>query len=164
MDINKKMQDAFNKQITEELYSSHLYLAMAYWFRKEGWHGFSKWMLRQAEEEKEHALDMANFVVDRGGEVVFSMVEAVNEDFKDPQDVFETTMKHEQHVTMLINKLADVAEEENDRASINFIDRYIDEQVEEEKSVRDILHMFGHYDGHTVAKIDDILGRRENEV
>jgi ferritin len=164
MDINKKMQDAFNKQITMELYSSHLYLAMAYWFRKEGWHGFAKWMLRQAEEEKGHALGMANFIVDRGGEVEFSAIEAVKADFKDPQSVFENTLKHEQHVTTLINKLADIAEEEHDRASMNFIDRYIDEQVEEEKSVRDIIHMFCHHDGHTVANIDDILGGKPQTV
>ena len=41
MNISKKMQDAFNAQITAELYSSNLYLQMAFWFRKEGWKGFA---------------------------------------------------------------------------------------------------------------------------
>ncbi len=160
MDINKKMQDAFNKQITMELYSSHLYLAMAFWFRKEGWKGFAKWMLKQSEEEKRHALDMANFVLDRGGVALISNIDGVRSEYKDPKEVFESAMEHEKHITVLINKLADVAEEEHDRAAMNFVDRYIDEQVEEEKSFRDVLNLFRHRDGNTVANIDEILGGR----
>lgn len=54
------MQDAFNAQITAELYSSNLYLEMAFWFRKEGWKGFANWMFDHSNEEKEHALKMAD--------------------------------------------------------------------------------------------------------
>lgn len=54
-----------------------------------------------------------------------------------------------------------LAEDEHDRASVNFADKYIDEQVQEETSVRDILNLFRHRDGHTVATIDDIVGQRE---
>ncbi|MGM9803459.1 MAG: ferritin-like domain-containing protein, partial [Muribaculaceae bacterium] len=61
------------------------------------------------------------------------------------------------------NALADVADEEHDRASVNFIDEFILEQVEEEKSVRDILNLFRHRDGHTVATIDDIVGCSEED-
>ncbi len=161
--MNKRMQDAFNRQITAELYSSNLYLAMAFWFRKEGWKGFANWMFKQAEEEKEHALDMADFVLDRGGVALVDAIEAPENNFTDPKSVFEKTMQHEQHVTELINKLADIADDEKDRASQNFIAKYIDEQVEEEKSVRDILNMFRHYDGHAVAKIDKMLGGRGSE-
>lgn len=64
-------------------------------------------------------------------------------------------------MTELINKLADVADAEKDRASINFVDRYIDEQVQEEQNAKDILNLFLHRDGHAVAQIDDKLGTRE---
>ena len=158
MNISKKMQDAFNAQITNELYSSNLYLQMAFWLRKEGWKGFAKWMFDHSDEEKEHALKMADFVLDRGGEAVVAAIGAPEQKFQDPKDVFERTLKHEETVTEQINALADVAEAEHDRASINFVDTFIDEQVEEEKSVRDILHLFRHRDGHTVATIDDIVG------
>ena len=55
MNISQRMQDAFNKQIVAELWSSNIYLQMAFWFRKEGWKGFANWMYKQAEEEKQHA-------------------------------------------------------------------------------------------------------------
>ena len=161
MNITKKMQDAFNAQITAELYSSNLYLQMAFWFRKEGWKGFAEWMFKHSDEEKHHALEMAAFVLDRGGEAVVAAIDAPEADFKDPKEVFERTLKHEQWVTEKINELADVADEIHDRASINFVDKFIDEQVEEEKSVRDILNLFRHRDGHTVATIDDIVGTQE---
>ena len=160
MDINKKMQDAFNAQITQELYSSNLYLQMAFWFRREGWKGFAKWMAKQSDEEKEHAMDMADFVLNRGGNVELQAVPAVPTDWKDPKDVFEQAMEHEKKVSDLIAHLADVADEEKDRASANFCGKYIDEQVEEEKSLRDILNLFRHRDGHTVPAIDEILGTR----
>lgn len=161
MDITKKMEDAFNAQITAELYSSNLYLEMAFWFRKEGWKGFANWMFKQSDEEKGHAMDMANFVLDRGGEAKVGAIEAVKTDFDNPKEIFEYTMQHEKHVTELIDELADIADAEKDRASQNFIDNYIAEQVQEEKSVRDILNLFRHRDGHTVATIDDIVGQRE---
>ena len=85
-------------------------------------------------------------------------IDAPTQDFKDPKDIFEQTLKHEEWVTEKINELADVADAEHDRASINFVDQFIDEQVEEEKTVRDILNLFRHRDGHTVATIDDIVG------
>ena len=69
-------------------------------------------------------------------------------------------MEHEKHISLLIDKLAEVADEQKDRAASNFCDKYVDEQVEEERSIRDILNLFRHRDGHTIANIDDILGAR----
>lgn len=158
MNISKTMQDAFNKQIVAELWSANIYLSMAFWFQKEGWKGFAAWMFRQAGEEKEHALDMADYVLRRGGEVKITAIDGVETEWKDPRAVYEDTLKHEQHVTELINKLADVADAEKDRASQNFIAKYIDEQVEEEKSVRDILDLFDHLSSHAVAHIDNKVG------
>ena len=80
-----------------------------------------------------YALKMADFVLNRGGEAVVSAIDAPEQDFNDPKDIFERTLKHEQWVTEKINAPADVADAEHDRASINFVDQFIDEQVEEEK-------------------------------
>src|SRR3712207_5069745 len=107
MAISKKMQDAFNAQIKNEFWSSNLYMEMAFWFRKEGWRGFSNWMFHQSKEESEHALEMANFVLHRGGEAVMTGFDEVPTPFDNPQAVFELTLKHEQKVTELINALAD---------------------------------------------------------
>ena len=72
---------------------------------------------------------MADFVLNRGGEAQVTAIEAPENDFKDPKDIFERTLKHEMWVTEKINELADIADAEHDRASINFVDQFIDEQV-----------------------------------
>lgn len=160
MNINQAMQDAFNEQIAAEFWSSHLYLSMGLYFRKEGWNGFANWMFKQAEEEKEHAMDMANYVINRGGEVTIGEIKAVKTKWDGPKEVFEATLKHEQAVTEMVNKLADVADEQKDRASQNFIAKYIDEQVEEEKNCHNILLLFKQMPHHTIAHIDRKLGER----
>lgn len=161
MTINKKMQDAFNAQIEKELWSSNLYLEMAFWFRSNGWKGFATWMFRQSEEEREHALEMANYVLSRGGKANVTEIKAVPTDFKNPQEVFEMTYKHEQEVTNLINKLADVADEEKDRASANLLSKFIDEQVEEESCVKEILDFFVNNQGHGIGMLDHRLGKQQ---
>lgn len=162
MQISKKMQEAFDEQINWEMWSANLYLQMAFWFRKEGWKGFAHWMYKQSAEETGHAMDMAEYVLNRGGHPNVKAIKEVPTEWKaDPKAVFEATYQHEQKVTELINKLADVADAEKDRASINFVDRYIDEQVQEEQNAKDILNLFLHRDGHAVAQIDDKLGTRE---
>lgn len=67
MQISKKMQEAFDEQINWEMWSANLYLQMAFWFRKEGWKGFAHWMYKQSAEETGHAMDMAEYVLNRGG-------------------------------------------------------------------------------------------------
>ena len=84
-------------------------------------------------------------------------IENVPADWKGPEDIFEATLKHEQEVTSLINKLADVADEEKDRASQNFIAKYIDEQVEEESSVSEILDLFRQLPDHAISFIEKRL-------
>ncbi len=44
--ISNTLQDAFNKQIVEEIFSANLYLSMSFYLEKEGFDGFSNWMKR----------------------------------------------------------------------------------------------------------------------
>ena len=119
-------------------------------------------MYKQAEEERQHAMDMAQFVLHRGGEVVLTAIDAVKTDWADAKEVFVDTLAHEQNVTELINRLADVADEERDRASQNFIAKYIDEQVEEERSVQDILDSFAHLSSSPSVSNTDVDTRRKS--
>lgn len=154
------MEQAFNEQVKAEFWSASLYLGMAFWFSKEGWKGFASWMYKQADEERQHAMDIAKFVIDRGGRVTMPAVEAVKNDWESPKEIMEYTLRHEQEVTEMINRLADVAEKENDRASAHFIDKFIDEQVEEERSVQDILDEFDHMRHVVERHVDKSMGAR----
>ena len=55
--ITEKLQNAINEQITAEMWSSNLYLAMSFYMDKEGYCGMASWLKKQAHEDKEHACE-----------------------------------------------------------------------------------------------------------
>jgi ferritin len=138
--LGKKMQEALNAQINAEQYSSYLYLSMAAWADKMNLKGFGQWFRVQATEELIHVTKFFNYVLDRRGEVVLQAVAAPPIEWKSPEDVFEATLTHEQHVTSLIHKLSELAVAEKDHATRNVIEWFIAEQVEEEAAADDILN------------------------
>ena len=137
--INEKMEKAFNDQINAELYSEYLYLSMKAYFETLNLKGFVNWMNVQVQEEHAHAMGMFDYVNSRGGRVILKAIEAPETNWDSPLAVFENILKHEEHVTSLINGLADVADEVKDRAALNFLNWYIKEQVEEEDNVGNVL-------------------------
>ena len=137
--INEKLQQAFNEQINKELYSEYLYLAMKTYFLEQNLMGFVNWFDVQVQEEHAHAMGMYNYLNERGGEIELMAIDRPVFSGKNPLEIFEEVLKHEEYVTSRINAVYDVAEEVRDRAAMKFLDWYIDEQVEEEASVGGVL-------------------------
>lgn len=139
MALKKRVEDKLNAQINAELWSAYLYLSMSNYLADQGLNGFATWMKVQYEEETFHAMHMIDYINERGGRVLLQPIAEVQTEWKDLLDVFEDTLKHEEHVTALINECMDVAIEERDHATQSFLKFYVDEQVEEEASVGDLL-------------------------
>ncbi len=137
--IQQKMIDALNRQINEEMFSAYLYLAMSNWFEAQGLKGFANWMMVQYQEEMTHALKIYKYLHDQGADVKFMEIKEPPQKWDSPLHAFEETLKHEQHITQCINDLVDLAEELKDRATYNFLQWFIDEQVEEEANDREII-------------------------
>ena len=137
--LKEKIEKAINKQINAELWSGYLYLSMSSYFESIGLNGFANWMWIQAREEATHAIRLYKHVVERGGRVILTSIEKVPTQWKSPLVVFEETYKHEQKVTGLINNLTDLAIKEKDHATVNMLQWFIDEQVEEEASADEIV-------------------------
>lgn len=137
--ISQKMQDAFNKQINEEMFSSYIYLSMAAYFEAINLPGFSHWMRTQAQEEMFHAMKFFNHIVERGGEVELMAIKEPKRKWDSPLHVFEDTLQHEQYITDCIHKLMDTAIEAKDYAGQNLLKWFVDEQVEEEDNATDVL-------------------------
>jgi len=137
--IPKKLEKALNEQIKAEFYSAYLYLSMSAYLTDVSLLGFANWMRVQFEEEQFHAMKIYDFVLDRGGKVKLKSIEAPKHSWKNIIDVFEDVLAHEQHVTSLINNLMELALAEKDHATVNFLQWFVDEQVEEEATVSDLL-------------------------
>lgn len=137
--ITEKLQKAFNDQITAELWSSNLYLQMSFYLAKEGWDGFAHWMQKQSEEERAHAIELAQYLVKRGGIAEVSMIDVVPSGWGSLEDVFKHVYEHECHVSQLINDLTDMASAEKDKPTQDFLWGFIREQVEEEATAASVL-------------------------
>ncbi len=132
------MQDAINKQINREYFSSYLYLSMAAYFESAGLKGFSNWMRVQALEEMVHVMKFYDFLLQRGGTVTLLDIEAPQSKWTSPLNAFEYAYAHEQKVTGMINDLLTLSNSEKDHATANFLQWFVNEQVEEEASASEI--------------------------
>lgn len=150
-----------NEQIVAEMWSSNLYLSMSFYLQKEGLDGCAHWLKKQSQEELEHAYDMADFVIKRGGVAKVDKIDVVPQEWSDPIALFEHIYTHECKVSKLIENLVKVAAEEKDMAAQDFLWGYVREQVEEEASAQTLMDKIRIAGKASLLYIDDKLGQRK---
>lgn len=137
--LSKKVEDALNKQINAEFWSSYLYLSMSAHFAKDGKSGFANWFKVQALEEKDHAMKFFDYIVSRGGTVTVMPIAEVPHKWDSPLDAFKASLAHEKKVTTMINNLVTLCNEEKDYATLSMLQWFVDEQVEEEETAQEYI-------------------------
>lgn len=137
--LKEKIQEALNKQLNAELFSSYLYLSMSAYFESINLKGFAHWMRVQTQEELVHVMKYFDFLIERGGKAILSSIESPPTEWASPLAVFEHAYQHEQKVTGLINDLVNLAISEKDHATNNFLQWFISEQIEEEASADEVV-------------------------
>jgi ferritin len=160
--MSQTMQDALNQQMQHEFYSAYLYLSMSAYCDRANLPGLARWMRAQAGEETRHALKIFDHLLDRGGQVALRQIDRPPADFTSARDVFEQAHRHEQQVTASINAVYGLATDERDFASRVFLDWFVQEQVEEEKTsglLAEQLRMVGE-DRPGLLMLDRELGQR----
>lgn len=158
--ISEKLQKAINEQITAELWSANLYLSMSFYYGHAGLDGFANWMRKQAQEETEHACDMADYLIKRGGKALVDKIDVVPCEWGSPQEAFEQVYAHECHVSKLIDNLMDVASAERDKATQDFLWGFVREQVEEEATAQGIIDKLKLGGPAALLVVDSELAKR----
>ena len=160
--LNPQIQDAFNKQLNAEYFSSYLYLSMAAYFEAQSLSGMAQWMRIQAQEEEMHAMKFFDFINERDGRVTLTAIEAPKTEWKSPLEAFQDAYEHEQKITGMINELSNLSASLKDHAAHNFLEWFVAEQVEEENSVRTIVDQLKLVGDHGVGQfiLDGQLGQR----
>ena len=160
--LEKKIEEALNKQVNAEFWSAYLYLSMSLHFEHEGRTGIANWFRIQFQEEQAHALALIDYLNARDAKVELKAIAEVPTSWESPKAAFEATLEHERNVTAMINNLYAMAEEAKDFATRQKLNTFVAEQVEEEESVRQIiddLTLVGE-DGTGLLQIDRELGTR----
>lgn len=137
--LSQKLINELNEQMKFEFYSSHLYLAAAGYAYQEDLDGFANFFIVQAEEEKFHAMKLFKFINDMDATIHMKAFETPKRDYVDLVDLFTFSLKHEEEVTKRIYNLMDIANEEKEHATISFLKWFIDEQVEEMSTFKNML-------------------------
>lgn len=160
--ISNSINEILNEQINKEFYSGYLYLSMSAHLKELGLNGFAKWTRLQAKEEVEHGLKIFDYLINCNSFVTLKQIKTPEFEFEGVLSVFNHIYAHEKCITSAVMAIAQKAEEEADRTTLNFVDWFIAEQIEEEEAVKNIikrLELFGE-DKVALYLMDQELGER----
>jgi ferritin len=137
--IKEPVEKAIINQIKNEEHSSRLYLSMASWCQVNGYPGAAAFLFKQTDEERMHQLKFVHYLNDRNGYSKLLALDNPTAEYKSLLDVFEKVMVHEEFITASINDLYEIAVNNKDYTTGNFLQWYINEQIEEERTMHGIL-------------------------
>jgi ferritin len=152
--MTTQVLEAINRQIAAEFAASFSYLAMAAWCEHQKFMGAGRWLRVQSAEEHVHALKLFDFVLARNHPVRLTKMDEPKGDFSSVVEVFERALAQEQEVSKQIDGLYELAFREKVFAAMAELQWFITEQVEEEKTVREIVAKFHMVKNDSAALLD----------
>ena len=145
--MDAKVSKLINEQITKELYSAYLYLDFSIFYEAQGLDGFANWYMIQAQEERDHAMLFLKYLQNNGETVALGAVDKPDKELKVLMDPLVAGLEHEKYVTSLINDIYEAAYNVKDFRTMQFLDWFVKEQLEEEKNADDMIkkmELFGN--------------------
>ena len=137
--MDAKVYDLINDQINKELYSAYLYLSFADYYADAGLDGYANFYMIQAQEERDHALIFRKYLLENDRVPKLGAIAQPDKTFTDYMGPLQAALEHEQYVTSLINDIYAAADEVKDYRAMQFLKWFIDEQMEEEDTARDMI-------------------------
>ncbi len=139
MMISPTLTKAMNQQIGNEFGASLQYLSIAGYFQTQKLNLLSKLFFEQSDEEKEHALKFVHYILDTQGKLDIPAVNAPKAVFSSAEEAVQAALTWEKEVTEQIKRIMDIANAENDYLAQNFLQWFIDEQLEEVNKMDQLL-------------------------
>jgi ferritin len=163
--MNELVQNAINDQINAELSASYAYLAMSTHCEHIDFPGCAQWLRIQSQEEYAHAMKLLDFMLARHCKVALKSIPGPAAEYGAIQEVFETAYRQEQQTSRQIDALYGLAHEHKTYAALPLLEWFLTEQIEEEKSARQIVAKFHLVNGDppSLLEIDRELGQRGPE-
>lgn len=154
--ISKQMNDALNKQVGNEFGASMQYIEIAAYFAYEGLNVLSNIFLKQADEERDHAMRIVKYIMNAGGKVEIPQIPAPQCLFGSPIEAVQLALNWEKEVTTQINGLMGLAIKESDFITQNMLAWFVNEQLEEVSSMDNLLKMIQRA-GNNLLYVENIL-------
>lgn len=160
--LNEKVTKLLNNQVNKEFYSAYLYLYFSNYYVEQGLNGFANWYQIQAQEEREHAMLMMQYLQNNDETVTFEAIDKPSVELTGNLSPLKEGLKHEQYVTSLIHTIYAQAYEVKDFRTMQFLDWFVKEQGEEETNASDLvkkMELFGS-DPKSLYMLDQEMGAR----
>lgn len=160
--LDKKLCELLNEQINMELHSAYIYYEIANYYGVEGLDGFQNWFNVQTKEELSHAELIKDYLIIHGVKPVLTAINAPGANYSDHKTPLEAALNHERLVTASIYEIYDCALSKKDFGTVDFLNWFVKEQVEEENNASTLIskyELFGT-DARGLYALDQELGAR----
>jgi ferritin len=132
---------ALNEQVGREFAAAHQYVSIGTHYEDQTFPRLAHFFYEQAEEERGHAMKMVKYMLDTNCPVELGPIAAPTNHFQSHIEPIKAALEQERKVTVHISELFEIARETKDYQSEQFIEWFLDEQVEEEATMQDLLQV-----------------------
>jgi ferritin len=146
------------EQVSREFAAQQQYVALAVWFDSRDLPQMAALFYRQAVEERNHAMMMVQYLLDRDIAPVVGGIPGPRNDFQEPVDLIRLALDQEQEVTVRIERLFKAARDDGDFLGEQFILWFLKEQVEEVASMTTLLTVTERA-GDDLFKLEEFVAR-----
>lgn len=160
--LSNEVVQLINEQVNLEFYSAYLYLHYSNYYKEQGLDGFGNWFAIQAQEERDHAMEFLSYLHNNGESVALTDIKAPTEELEGFLAPLEGALRHERLITERVHKIYGAAYLCRDFRTMQFLDTFVKEQGEEEKSAEDLVKRFQLFgsDPKSLYMLDSELGAR----
>ncbi len=139
--ISDQLRRLLIEQVGHELGAHQKYMGISLYFARQSLDRWAGLFRAQALEEAEHAEKITTFLVDNDVDFDLPALKAATTRYRSAADAVKAALQSEQAVTDQFNAMATAAREAGDHRSLQFLQWFIDEQVEEERTMRGLLDL-----------------------
>ena len=160
--LDPKVVALLNQQVNKEFYSAYLYLDFSNYFDDQELTGFANWYMIQAQEERDHAMLFLQYLRNNGEKVELEAIAKPDVELTDNMTVLKAGLNHECYVTSLIHDIYEAAYNVRDFRTMQFLDWFVKEQGEEEKTADSLVKKFDLYgnDPKSLYMLDSEMAAR----
>ena len=137
--LSEMLTTGLNEQITKEAHASQIYLSYAAWADSNGYSGIANFLFGHAAEERNHMMKFLEYILKRGAKANITAIPAPTSNPTSVNNCFEKVFEHEVSNTKAIYKLVKLSHNEEDWATWNFLQWFVQEQTEEENLALGLL-------------------------
>jgi len=146
------------EQIRNEFTASQQYVAVAVWYDEQDLPRLASHFYKQSLEERNHAMMMVQYLLDKDIRPRIPSVGEVESDFKTALEPLELALAQEITVTKQIETLARTARDESDYIGEQFMQWFLKEQVEEVSTMKTLVNVANRA-GEDLFHLEDFLAR-----